>query len=307
MKQKINHADINAFLTLVESGSFTLAADALQCSRSHVSKQLAQLERQLATSLLVRTTRSQQLTAAGQAFYEQCKQAFQSIDQAIEQAMESNTSLSGSIKINCVGGFIGENVIGPLVTDFMLAHPGVNVSLDFSSKRVDLITGEYDFVFRMGNLTDSNLIARKLTELTVQILASPSYLAKFGYPSHPQQLHQHKCISGSMRAWTLIDDQGAPVEVNVKGELDCRNGKVMLYSALAGNGIVRVPEIYCLNEIAQGELVPVFTDWHIEPTPLYLVYVKDKHQPSRISAFRDHVITHFERYLPILNSNKNNQ
>lgn len=307
MKQKINHADINAFLTLVESGSFTLAAEALQCSRSHVSKQLAQLERQLTTSLLVRTTRSQQLTAAGEAFYQQCKQAFQSIDQAIEQAMESNTSLSGTIKINCVGGFIGESVIGPLVTDFMLAHPGVSVSLDFSSKRVDLISGEYDFVFRMGKLTDSNLIARKLTDLNVQVLASKSYLSQYGSPSHPQQLHHHKCISGSMRAWTFIDDQGTPVEVNVKGELDCRNGKVMLYSALAGNGIVRVPEVYCLDEIARGELVPVFSDWHIESTPFYLVYVKDKHQPSRITAFKDHVIRHFERYLPVLNHNKNNQ
>ncbi len=297
MKQKINHADINSFLTLVETGSFTLAAEQLQCSRSHVSKQLSQLEQQLGVSLLVRTTRTQHLTAVGEDFYKKCKSAFTNIEQAIEQAIESASAVSGSIKINCVGGYIGENVIGPLVTDFMLEHPGVNVSLDFSSKRVDLISGEYDFVFRMGELVDSALIARKLCDLKVQVLASPSYLNKQTKPEHPSQLSEHKCISGSMRSWTFKQQQGDSVEVNVKAELDCRNGRVMLHSALAGNGIIRVPEIYCSQQIESGQLVPVFEDWFIDPTPFYLVYVKDKHQAARNTAFKDFVVSKFDQYL----------
>ena len=297
MKQKINHSDINSFLTLVEAGSFTNAAEQLQCSRSHVSKQLAQLEQQLGVSLLVRTTRTQHLTSVGEMFYQKCKRAFDNIEYAIDQAIESSSAISGTIKINCVGGYIGENVIGPLVTDFMLAHPDVSISLDFSSQRVDLISGEYDFVFRMGALVDSALIARKLAELKVQVLASSDYLKKHGQPTSPAQLSEHKCISGSMRSWTFHHDSGKSVEVNVKAELDCRNGRVMLHSALAGNGIIRVPEVYCSKHIAEQKLQPVFDEWYIEPTPFYLVYVKNKHQPSRVTAFKDFVVANFDQYL----------
>ena len=179
----------------------------------------------------------------------------------------------------------------------MLEHPDVNISLDFSSKRVDLISGEYDFVFRMGELVDSALIARKLCDLKVQVLASPNYLNKHDKPDHPSQPSEHKCISGSMRSWTFKQANGRSGEVNVKAELDCRNGRVMLHSALAGNGIIRVPEVYCSEQIEQQQLVPVFNDWFIEATPFYLVYVKDKHQPSRITAFKNFVLANFTQYL----------
>ena len=119
MKKEISYSDIKSFLVLVEAGSFTNAAEKLLCSRSHISKQLNQLELSLGTSLLVRTTRSQHLTKAGEAFYEKCKQSFSGIEYAIDRAKESAFELSGQIKINSVGGYIGENIIGPLVLDFM--------------------------------------------------------------------------------------------------------------------------------------------------------------------------------------------
>lgn len=298
MKKDINYADINSFLVLVEQGSFTKAAEQLQCSRSQISKQLAQLEKRLDVSLLVRTTRTQQLTAAGQAFYQSCKQSFVGIEMAIDTAKESTGELSGEIKINSVGGYIGENVIGAIVTDFMKAHPNIRVKLDFSSQRVDLVSGEFDFVFRMGELNDSNLIARKLTDLKIGTFVSPSYVSVFGLPKEPRDLEQHKCIAGSMRHWSYINSNGkAQQDVNVKGDLECKNGRVMLYSALSGNGIIRVPEIYCAKEVKNGELLPVFTDWQAKAAPFYLVYLQDKHQPARITAFKDFVVTNFGSYI----------
>lgn len=300
MKKEINYSDIKSFINLVEAGSFTNAAERMMCSRSHVSKQLTQLESSLGVSLLVRTTRTQHLTPQGEAFYQKCKASFDGIDHAVERAMESVSMLAGEIKINCVGGYIGESIVGSLINDFMQIHPDINIMLDFTSKRVDLISGEFDFVFRMGELMDSALIARKLAELKINIFASPAYLKKYGKPQEPKELVNHKCITGSMHSWHFKHIKtNQKIEVNIKGDLECKNGRVMLHSALLGNGIIRVPEIYCLKELREKQLIPVFQEWSIEPTPFYLVYLNDKHQPARIKAFKEFIITHFEQYLKI--------
>ncbi|MCF2856859.1 LysR family transcriptional regulator [Pseudoalteromonas sp. SMS1] len=297
MRKAVNYADINSFLVLVEEGSFTNAAEKLQCSRSQVSKQLSQLEANLGVSLLVRTTRTQHLTSSGQVFYAQCKRAFVGIDKAIDNTIEATSRLSGEIKINCVGGFIGENIVGPLVADFMQQHPEVTVNLDFSSRRVDLIAGEFDFVFRMGELTDSALIARKLMDLTIGTYASPEYIELYGKPEHPKNLITHKCITGSMKTWAFTNTQALETqEVNIKGDLTCKNGRVMLYSAIRGNGIIRIPEIYCSTEIKEGKLLPVFEHWQPRPSPLYLVYLQDKRPPSRVTAFKEFVLNNFVHY-----------
>ena len=298
MKKDINYADIKCFLVLVEEGSFTNAAEKLLCSRSQVSKQLSQLEASLGVSLLVRTTRTQHLTPSGELFYDKCKLSFNGIERAIDGVIESATQLSGEIKINCVGGFIGENIIGPLVADFMQAHPNINIVLDFSSRRVDLVSGEFDFVFRMGELTDSALIAKKLTDLTIGTYASPDYIKQFGKPQEPKDLADHKCIAGSMHTWTFLHSDGqAKQDVIVKGDLECRNGRIMLHSALRGNGIIRVPEIYCVKELSEGKLIGIFDRWQPKSTPFYLLYLKDKNQPMRMTAFKNFVAENFSRYL----------
>ena len=298
MKRDISYADIKSFLVLVEEGSFTKAADKLRCSRSQVSKQLSQLETSLGVSLLVRTTRTQHLTPAGTLLYDKCKHSFNGIERAIDRAMESATKLSGKIKINCVGGYIGENIVGPLVADFMHENPEIKVVLDFSSRRVDLVSGEFDFVFRMGELADSALIARQLTELSIGTYASPEYVKQFGQPQEPKDLADHKCITGSMRTWTFMNnDSKAEQEVVVKGDLECKNGRIMLNSALRGNGIIRVPDIYCRKELSEGHLTSIFENWKPKSTPFYLVYLQDKHQPMRLKIFKDYVISNFTDYL----------
>lgn len=298
MKKDINYADIKSFLVLAEEGSFTGAAEKLLCSRSQISKQLSQLEKSLGVSLLVRTTRTQHLTPSGQIFYDKCKQSFDGIDHAVKRTMETAARLSGEIKINSVGGYIGENIIGPLVADFMQTNPEINIVLDFSSRRVDLVSGEFDFVFRMGELADSAQIARKLTDLTIGTYASPDYLNRFGGPKEPKDLIEHKCIAGSMRTWTFLHNKKqSKQEVSVKGDLECKNGRVMLSAAIRGNGIVRVPEIYCEKELDAGKLVSVFEHWHPKPAPFYLIYLQDKHEPLRITAFKNFVVENFMSYL----------
>lgn len=298
MKKEVSLSDIKTFVVLAEQGSFTKAGEKLMCSRSHISKQLAQLESSLGVSLLTRTTRTQHLTTQGEAFYERCKTSLNGISHAIDRVLESADSLSGNIKINCVGGHIAENIISLLVNDFMSEHPEINIELDFSSRRVDLISGEFDFVFRMGELADSSLIARKLTDIKIDTYASPKYLSNYGKPEDPKALTEHRCITGSVKNWAFINNKtNEKLDVAVSGNLMCKNGRIMISSAIAGNGIIRVPAIYCKRECEQGSLIPLFDRWHIESVPFYLVYAQDKHKPMRLIAFKDYTLEKFSNYL----------
>lgn len=298
MNKQVSLPDIQTFVVLAQAGSFTNAAEKLGCSRANVSKQLANLESDLGVSLLVRTTRTQHLTPQGEAFFERCKTSLDGISHAIERAKESSDALVGAIKINCVGGYIGEDIVAKLVSDFMATYPNISVDLDFSSRRVDLISGEFDFVFRMGELVDSSLIARHLTDITVGVYASPSYLDKFGHPDSPKGLQEHRCITGSLRNWVFVNHATQQrTDVAIDGSLTCKNGRIMVSSALAGNGIIRVPELYCQEELKQGSLVSLFDQWRIESTPFYLVYAQDKHQPMRLRVFKEFVVENYASYL----------
>ena len=211
---------------------------------------------------------------------------------------ESADSLGGKIKINSVGGPIGENIVSQLISDFMHEYPDISVELDFSSRRVDLVSGEFDFVFRMGELEDSALIARKLFDIDIDTFASPAYLKTHGQPIDPKDLKQHRCITGSMTHWVFEHSlSNKKSEVAIHGNLKCSNGRVMVASALSGEGIIRVPKLYCLQELEQGALARVFNDWKVKSTPFYLVYVQDKHQPLRLQKFKEFVTEHFGKYL----------
>lgn len=289
--------DLKAFSEIAKYGSFTKAAEAMQCSRSHLSKQLNQLESELGVSLIIRTTRAQRLTEQGQLLFSQCQQAFNTLDNALEKTIEKAQQLHGNININCVGGYLGEDIIATLIGQFLQQHPEITINLDFSSERVDLLAGQFDLVFRMGTLQDSGLIARKLMTIHNGVFASPDYLQAHGTPSHPKDLAKHHCITGSVSHWSFqqINDNKKIQDVNVSGSIRCRNGRVMKNLALAHNGIARLPYYYCREELNNNQLISVFNDWKLADTPLYLIYQKDPYQPLRLTVFIQFVIDYFQQ------------
>ncbi|WOT05559.1 LysR family transcriptional regulator [Shewanella youngdeokensis] len=299
MYQDLNLADVRAFTVIAELGSFTLAAEKLACSRSHLSKQLTQLEAYLGVTLITRTTRAQRLTDQGEFFYERCQHALDVMEQAVAKTVDNAQNLQGTININCVGGYIGEEIVTRLVNDFIGTHPNISINLDFSSQRVDLVLDHFDLVFRMGELEDSGLIARKLIDIKNCTLAAPRYLEHKGQPVHPKELHDHNCIIGSINHWSFLHNADAQLkaEVAITGKLRCKNGRVIKSSALAGHGIVRLPQLYCVDELSRGELVHVFDEWVIPDTPLYLLYNKDKFQPARLREFIGFTTSHFNDYF----------
>jgi DNA-binding transcriptional LysR family regulator len=290
MINQINLTDIRSFVLIARLGNFTKAADTLDVSRSHVSRQISSLEKHMGVTLLIRTTRTLRLTEAGKHFYYQCEQALHTIDQALLSAVDDVEKVQGEIKVNCVGGHIGEVVIAEVVNAFMQQYPEVSISLDFSSNRVDLIEEEFDIAFRMGSLDDSGFVAKKLLVIDMGTLASPEYLTRRGRPSHPKELNQHHCLTGSVRKWHFQSTQtNEHYDVTVKGNLQCKNGRVLVSGALAGNGIIRVPLIYCQQELDDGKLEQVFEEWVIPSVDFSALYHRDRYQPKRIRTFIDFV------------------
>lgn len=294
---QLNLADIRTFVLIADEGSFTRAAEVLDVSRSHVSRQLSALEKQMGVTLMIRTTRSLKLTDSGKQFHQRAKKALLDLEQAVIGAVDNSEQVRGLIRVNCVGGPIGEELIGRMASEFMAAYQQVNIELDFSSHRVDLIQDEFDIAFRMGELSDAAFIGKKLTDLKLDTLASPALLQQYPSAENPAQLANMPCLTGSVRQWKFEQKNNPDqvMEVQVKGRFSCKNGRALVQSALDGNGVIRVPVMYCRQEIQQGKLVPVFSDWQIPLVPFYAIYHKDKYQPARLRAFIDFIVQQFHQ------------
>lgn len=297
MLNQLNLADIRTFVLIADEGSFTNAAEVLNVSRSHVSRQLSALEKHMGVTLMIRTTRSLKLTDAGKQFHQQAKNALQQLEQAVIAAVDNTEEIRGLIRVNCVGGHIGEDLIAVMASEFMQQYPQVSIELDFSSNRVDLIQDEFDIAFRMGELSDAGFIGKKLTDLKVDTLASPGLLQQYPEVTHPKHLMDLPCLTGSVKNWKFqpVNKPGKIIEVQVNGRLSCKNGRALVQGALNGNGVIRVPSMYCHKEIEQGLLISVFSDWEIPLVPFYAIYHKDKYQPARLRAFIEFTRQQFAR------------
>jgi DNA-binding transcriptional LysR family regulator len=295
MLNKVNLADVRAFVLIAQLGNFTKAAEAMSVSRSHVSRQISALESQLEVTLLTRTTRSLKLTYAGQRFYQQCENALSQVEQALYAAVDDTEEVQGQIRVNSVGGHLGEDVIAEYVAEFMSLYPKVSVDLDFSSHRIDLIEDQFDIAFRMGKLEDAAFIGKHLTDIKMVTLASPEYLKRKGEPEHPRELLKHDILRGSVTRWSYqsIDDSEDKYEVNVSARLVCRNGRALVAAGLKGNGLIRVPLMYCAEEVRQGKLMEVMPQWKIPLVPFYAIYHRDKYQPKRLQTFIDFIKQQF--------------
>jgi len=288
---------ISAFISVVEHGSFTAAAEHLGVSKANLSQQVSALEKSLGVTLLYRTTRRLRLTEVGQGYYQMCVTGLKQLDDAREWATQSTQSLSGRIRMNSVGGVIGEESIAPLLIDFQQAHPEIDVLLDFSSQKEDLLRSEYDLVMRMGALPDSSLVARRLHQISTCYVASPDFLHTYGPVNHPEDLRTLPLIYGSVSEWLFVR-QDEQVRVQAGRGFQIANGRVMVQAAERGLGVARLADIYVNCAIREGRLVEVLPAWR-QQTPLSLVCPPARYQLNRVRALADWLIEHFPaRYAP---------
>ncbi len=283
------------FVQVVQEGSFSAAAEQLGTTRSRVSQVISSLEARTGVQLLQRSTRAMQLTDAGKAFYEQCQRGLAVIDEAYARAESDQQLHAGRIRINSVGGLFGEQILAPKLFEFMAEYPQIEVELDFSSARVDLIADHYDLAVRMGELEDSSLIARPLVRYATYTCASPAYLARAGRPSHPNELRRHALLSGSVRRWAFTHrTSGERQEHRMESAtLHCANGHVALAAALAGLGIARCPAYYAQAHLDSGALVAVLPDWQAATSEVNMVYPQSRFRVRRVERLVEYLCTAF--------------
>lgn len=183
---------ISEFVAVAEQGSFTAAARQLNISTAQVSRQVSALEERLSTQLLYRTTRKVSVTDIGQIYYEHCRQILDDLTAAERAITHLHNTPKGLVRMTAPVTF-GEQSVAPLINDFMVQYPELEVHLYLSNQRMDLVSEGYDLAIRLGKLNDSTMMAKRLGSRTQYLCASPEYLSKYGTPHSLSELGQHKC------------------------------------------------------------------------------------------------------------------
>ncbi|KEF30444.1 Transcriptional regulator, LysR family, in formaldehyde detoxification operon [Marinobacter nitratireducens] len=276
---------VNEFVAVAEASSFTHAAGRLGVSTAQVSRQVNALESRLGTKLLYRTTRKVSVTEAGQVYYQHCRQVLD----ALEEAERSMTNLQGTprgkLRITAPVTY-GETAIAPLVNDFVMRHPELEVDMRLSNQKLDLVAEGFDLAIRLGKLQDSTLMAKRLASRSLYVCASPGYLSAHGTPHSLSELNQHNCLQGNLDYWRF-QDSGKPSSIRVKGNIRCDSGRALLDAALKGIGIVQLPDYYVQQALDSGELIPLLTHYREDDDGIWAVYPHNRHLSPKVRMLLD--------------------
>ena len=292
--------ELEAFVAVVDYQGFGNAGEKLGVAKSMVSRRVTELERRLGVQLLQRTTRRQSLTDSGQTFYQRATQILADLNEAEQYVADAQCQVSGRIRLALPLGF-GVSQLALPIADFLAEHPDIKIDIDLNDRQVNLIEENIDLAIRIGELEDSNLIARKLTGVHFAICASPDYLERYGEPQHPAELVNHEVLVYSNvaagRQWSYTDG-GESVNPRVKYRLMANNGEFLAAVAVRGNAIVSGPLVHLQRHIDNGELVPILLQHTRSEVGMYAVYPPGRLISRRVKVFSDALYDHFrERKL----------
>jgi len=288
---------IEAFVDVVRLGSFSAAARHLQVSASHISRLISQLEQQLGSQLLYRTTRQISLTDAGTVYYERCRQLFEGFREA-EQALDhQQTSPTGLLRITAATTF-GERYIAPLVNEFHTRYPRLRINMHFSNRQVEMVEEGFDVAIRLGVLKESTLVARRLCERREYVVGSPEYFAHKPQPHTLAELQQHNCLIGSREHW-LFNDKGQRRELVVSGNWHANAGPAILDAALKGIGLAQLPDYYVNEYLANGQLQSVLDHYQLPDTGVWVVYPQQRFLAAKVRLFIDFLVEKFATDNPV--------
>lgn len=283
---------METFIAVVESGSFTGAATRLEISAVMVGKYIALLEAQLGTRLLERNTRRQSLTDAGRVYFEEARRVVEQVSIAERSVERLRLAPTGTLRISAPTSF-GACVISPLAADFLQTWPEVRIELDLTNRMVDLVDEGVDLAIRIGDIHQTDVVAKYLCPYRMAICASPDYLARHGTPRTPADLVDHLCLSHTV--WTARNEwilPGMEGEVRWKRDaiLRCNDGHGLRMAAVAGAGLLLQPEVLLAEELASGKLVRVLEGFTPEPRPIHLLWRQDLRPLPKLTQFVEHVL-----------------
>ena len=278
---------ISVFCKVIETQSFTQAANQQNISVAMASKLVSQLEEHLKTRLLQRTTRKIVPTEAGMLYYQRCQAILLDLSEADSSISNMATSLQGNLLISMPRDF-GLLYISPNLPKFIELHPNLHVEIEFEDKRVDLVAEGYDLALRIGYMQDSSLVARKISSSPMHFVASPSYLESRGTPLTPDDLEYHQ---GLLYKSSLNQVHWQSTKANqiqrykIQSKVVSNNGMALLEMTKAGLGISNSPSFFVKDALASGELVEILSEYKQKPLDIYVVYPNRRHLPAKVRAF----------------------
>ena len=277
-------------MTVIETGSFSRAAERLGIAKSVVSRRVSALEAELGVQLLQRTTRTQSLTTPGRQFYEHAVRILADLEEAEQSIVDASADLRGSIRLAAPLSF-GLRRLTSLLSRFMREHPGVELTLDLNDREINLVEEGFDIAVRIGVLRDSTLLARKLGETQLLTCASPDYLAINGTPQHPGELLTHTGLhyanATPSQAWRFASDATDSQVAIPKIRMRANNGDALAAAAAAGLGIINTPAFIVQDLITRGELVSILEEFRLPPLGVYAVFPPGRMMPRRIRAMSE--------------------
>lgn len=290
--------DLLLFAQVAENGSFSRAAERLGLPKSTVSRRLSQLESRLGERLLQRTTRKLALTDFGLSVLEHARAVMHEVEAAQSLAQNRQVEPSGRLRVSMPGD-LANTLLAPMLAEFISRYPRVQLELDLSPRRVDLISENFDLALRMGALPDdASLAARRVAQFSTGLYAAPSYLAAHGRPGEPEALMEHHSLrllrrNGEAQSWLLTRGEQswegtppAPFAVN--------SPELLIRLACLGSGIAAVSDHFAEPYVARGELAPVLPDWSLPGDTAWAVFPGRRLMPLRTRAFLDAVQAQFE-------------
>lgn len=289
-------AAMQAYVRVVEAGTFTKAADSLDLPKATVTRLIQTLESHLRTKLLNRTTRRVTVTPDGAAYYERATRLLSDLDELEGSMSQARVTPRGRIRVD-VPGVVGREMIIPALPDFYARYPDIQIELGISDRTADLIGDNIDCVIRGGELTDQSLVARRIGEFHMITCATPEYLRRHGTPAHPLELGQppHRMVGYfSARSGKLLSDcfrRGEEV-VEVVGNhvIAVNDASGYLQAGLAHLGVMQVTCFMAAPLLKSGQLVRVLDDWQAEVIPVHVVYPPNRHLSSKLRVFVDWVV-----------------
>jgi DNA-binding transcriptional LysR family regulator len=286
--------DIDAFVAIAECGGVSGAARRLGVAKSVVSKRVASLERTIGATLLQRLPRAVALTDRGRSYYEKSRSILSALDDASAEVRDLQGSLRGLIRIAAPLTF-GNLYLGDLLWPFLHQHPKLEMALDLDDRLVDLLGSGYDLGIRIGSMADSSLVARILADIPFVLCASTDYLQRAGAPSTLDELPGHTCIGyphlAAGQVWRFQIGRGkAERSIRVQSRFVANNAELMRGAAVAGLGLLMVPEFVVADELRRGHLQRLLPDTPPVGKVLHALYPRDRQGSARVRALVDHLV-----------------
>jgi LysR family transcriptional regulator, regulator for bpeEF and oprC len=289
---------MRAFARVVESGSFTKAADSLDMPKATLTKLVQALERHLRAKLLQRTTRQVSVTAEGASYYEKTIRLLKELDDIDTSFSVAHTSPRGHLRID-MGSSAANQVVIPALPEFFGRYPDIRIDVSVSDRPVDLIGDNVDCAIRGGVLTDMSLISRQIGRAPWATCATPAYLRNHGTPTHPDELEKSHIVASYLSARTnrvtpmTFAKGGHRVKIIGTRMIGVNEANAHLAIGLAGLGVFQTFYFLARPHIDSGALVPILQNWQPAPYPFYVVYPPNRHLSNRLRVFIDWIADRF--------------